>query len=102
MTKKISRKDVEKTTLQDVLYTASSTALSFIPGAGELFNACVKAPAEWRRNDWIESLEKELYKLKSVIPDIIERVQHNERSSDSVWAELKRTTPEYVPERSLN
>lgn len=80
MSDKPTRKDVEKTTLPDVLYTASSTILSFIPGAGELFNACVKAPAEWRRDDWIESLEKELYKLKSVIPDIIERVQHNEQA----------------------
>lgn len=49
--KNTNRKYVEKTTLPDALYTTSSYALSFLPVAGELFNACIMAPAERRRND---------------------------------------------------
>lgn len=80
MTEKTARKEAEKTTLPDMLHAASSIALSFIPGAGELFNACVMAPAERRRNDWIESIEKELYELNTQFSDITERVQNNEQA----------------------
>lgn len=80
MTEKTTRKEAEKTTLPDMLHAASSIALSFIPGAGELFNACIMAPAERRRNDWIESIEKELYELNAQFSDITERVQNNEQA----------------------
>lgn len=80
MTEKTTRKEAEKTTLPDMLHAASSIALSFIPGAGELFNACVMAPAERRRNDWIASIEKELYELSAQFSDITERVQNNEQA----------------------
>lgn len=80
MTEKTTRKEAEKTTLSDMLHAASSIALSFIPGAGELFNACVMAPAERRRNDWIESIEKELYELSAQFSDITDRVQNNEQA----------------------
>ncbi len=80
MTEKTTRKEAEKTTLPDMLHAASSIALSFIPGAGELFNACVMAPAERRRNDWIESIEKELYELSAQFSDITDRVQNNEQA----------------------
>lgn len=80
MTEKTTRKETEKTTLPDMLHAASSIALSFIPGAGELFNACVMAPAVRRRNDWIESIEKELYELSAQFSDITERVQKNEQA----------------------
>lgn len=82
--KNTNRKYVEKTTLPDALYTASSYALSFLPVAGELFNACIMTPAERRRNDWIESIEKELYKLKSTIPDIMIRTQNNEQAISTI------------------
>ena len=80
MTEKSTRKEAEKTTLPYMLHAASSIALSFIPGAGELFNACIMAPAERRRNDWIESIEKELYELNAQFSDITERVQNNEQA----------------------
>lgn len=82
--KNTNRKYVEKTTLPDALYAASSSALSFIPCAGELFNAFIIPPAERRRNDWIESIEKELYKLKSTIPDIMTRTQNNEQAISAI------------------
>lgn len=78
--KSTTRKEAEKTTLPDMLHTASTITLSFIPGAGELFNACVMAPAERRRNDWIESIENKLYELSAQFSDIIARIQNNEQA----------------------
>lgn len=42
------------------------------------------SPAERRKNDWIESIEKELYKLKSTIPDIMTRTQNNEQAISTI------------------
>ena len=41
--------------------------------------------------------------IENLIGNLVNRLALKQgRSSDSVWAELKRTTPEYVPERNLN
>lgn len=41
--------------------------------------------------------------IENLIANLVNRLALKQgRSSDAVWAELKRTTPEYVPERSLN
>ena len=41
--------------------------------------------------------------IENLIGNLVNRLALKQgRSSDAVWAELKRTTPEYVPERNLN
>lgn len=41
--------------------------------------------------------------IENLIGNLVNRLALKQgRSSDAVWAELKRTTPEYVPERRLN
>lgn len=79
-----TRKNVEKTTIADIIHTATSFALSFIPSAGELFNLCIMTPAERRRNDWIESIGREFYELKSTVPDIMTRIQNNEQAISAI------------------
>ena len=41
--------------------------------------------------------------IENLIGNLVNKLALKQgRCSDSVWAELKRTTPEYIPERSLN
>lgn len=81
---KITRKDVEKTTIADIAETSTAAALSLIPGVGELFNRLVMPFAERRRNDWIESIENRLKELQSKYPDIDKRLTDNEKAISAI------------------
>ena len=81
---KITRKDVEKTTIADIAETSTAAALSLIPGVGELFNRLVMPFAERRRNDWIESIENRLKELQSKYPDIDKLLTDNEKAISAI------------------
>jgi hypothetical protein len=63
----------------DTAHTVARAALSFLPGATELFSNIITPPLEKRRDEWIESIARALKELEAKLDDFkIEDLSQNE------------------------